>query len=593
MLSPLFPLILFVAFHSLTSHVSAQDDDGEVYVNPYPPEIPPPKVIPPSINVTIGNYTSLLVDLYRIEDEDNLPIVRSSPDALPLTAANLTDITVVATDYLQAFALFKIKFQRDYKTSSEEQIRFRNFLRNMGAAFRNQTSNPYASYGINNFSDYDLAEFARNRNLTDFYKNFDDAKTSVPNQRREDASSFYLQDVGLDFLQSLDTKGHLFWDKGATKRRMAAMRNKPYTSNNTRAVKDHPAAKRSHGRRFTAQSSPLDLDWRAFGAVTPVRQQGSCGGCWAFAASGNIEGAWRIAGKGLVPLSEQSLISCDTFSGNLGCSGGVPQYAFQYLIKYQDGYVARRDTYPFTSGTGYSPVCRPTQYVKGARINRYVSITRDENVMMQFVANIGPIAVAIDSTSWLSYTGGIITDCLSLSVDHAVLIVGFDIAHDPPYWIVKNSWGPDWGEEGYVRIAKGTNQCLITKNPSTALANVAAAIATQPVTTTPTTTNRPTAVPTDAQTMTPTTTKVVPAVTQSNVAHVTDVNQAVTDAPDATSPPPPTTAPANAPSTTTVVNKDNTVGDGQLGASSPSYCPQPAVVAPVLMAVLATLTLMA
>jgi len=198
-----------------------------------------------------------------------------------------------------------------------------------------------------------------------------------------------------------------------------------------------------------------------------VKNQGQCGSCWSFSTTGNIEGQWAIAGNSLVSLSEQELVSCDTLCS--GCNGGLMDDAFDWLVETQGGGITLEADYPYVSGGGYVPPCQggqsPAAYISG-----HQDVAHDEGSMAAFVAQSGPLSIAVDATSWQSYGGGVMTDCQATQVDHGVLIVGFDTSASPPFWIIKNSWGPGWGESGYIRIMYGANECLITTVPSSSTA---------------------------------------------------------------------------------------------------------------------------
>jgi cysteine peptidase B len=210
------------------------------------------------------------------------------------------------------------------------------------------------------------------------------------------------------------------------------------------------------------------IDWRTKGAVTPVKNQGQCGSCWAFSSTGNIEGQWKLAGNELVSLSEQELVSCDTTSD--GCNGGLMDLAFEWLIKARGGAIDTEASYPYKSGSGVAPKCDLNGKKVGAKIKGYKNIAKSESAMADFVYSSGPLSVAVDATSWQTYTSGIMTNCISQQIDHGVLIVGFDTAYSTPYWIIKNSWAASWGEEGYIRVKYGSNECLITSDPCTSIA---------------------------------------------------------------------------------------------------------------------------
>ena len=208
------------------------------------------------------------------------------------------------------------------------------------------------------------------------------------------------------------------------------------------------------------------VDWRQRGAVTPVKNQGQCGSCWAFSTTGNIEGQWFLAGHALTSLSEQELVSCDTTDH--GCKGGLPTLAMQWLTDAHNGTIVTEASYPYVSGYGQVPACNMSGTTAGATIVGHEVLPSSEDAMASWVLQNGPLSIGVDATAWQMYTGGIMTNCLGLRVDHGVLIVGLDDSFNPPYWIVKNSWGPIWGEQGYIRVQKGTDQCLITSMPSSA-----------------------------------------------------------------------------------------------------------------------------
>jgi cathepsin F/cysteine peptidase B len=220
---------------------------------------------------------------------------------------------------------------------------------------------------------------------------------------------------------------------------------------------------------FTANMSsaaPQSFDWRARGAVTGIKNQGQCGSCWSFSTTGNIEGQWAIAGHGLTSLSEQELVSCDTTDS--GCQGGLPTNAFQWLISAQSGQIVTEGTYPYVSGDGYAPPCALGGQTVGAQIAGFRYVTQAEGSMINWLVTYGPISIGVDAETWQTYGGGVMTDCYGTSLDHAVLIVGYDLSASPAYWIVKNQWGTSWGEGGYILLQYGTNQCGITQDPTSA-----------------------------------------------------------------------------------------------------------------------------
>jgi len=208
------------------------------------------------------------------------------------------------------------------------------------------------------------------------------------------------------------------------------------------------------------------VNWVTAGAVTGVKNQGQCGGCWSFSTTGAIEGARQINYGPLVSLSEQLLISCDT--SNNGCGGGWVDDAFDWAGN--NGGLCTESSYPYTSFPGpdtqaASGVCMatPPSNEPNTAPTNYYDVQAGSVAAMQSAVNVGPVSIAIeaDQSVFQSYAGGVITSGCGTNLDHAVLIVGYGT--DPTYgdyWLVKNSWGTSWGLSGYVQIAAdATNQC--------------------------------------------------------------------------------------------------------------------------------------
>ncbi|KAH7716045.1 cathepsin L-like cysteine proteinase [Aphelenchoides avenae] len=219
---------------------------------------------------------------------------------------------------------------------------------------------------------------------------------------------------------------------------------------------------------------PDSIDWRDGGYVTPVKDQGPCESCWAFSATGAMEGASKRAFGRLISLSEQQLIDCsnsDVFDfGNDGCEGGTMDEAFEYASEYG---VEPESAYPFT---GYDGQCSITPSKEALVVTDVIDVdpSGDEDQLKWLVGTTGPVSVAIDAEDSLnSYSSGVYYEpnCYNAygSLNHAVLVVGYGT--DPvggDYWIVKNSWGADWGEDGYFKMARNrNNSCGIATAAST------------------------------------------------------------------------------------------------------------------------------
>ncbi|XP_032373844.1 cathepsin S [Etheostoma spectabile] len=206
---------------------------------------------------------------------------------------------------------------------------------------------------------------------------------------------------------------------------------------------------------------PDTMDWRQKGCVTRVKMQGSCGSCWAFSAAGALEGQLAKTTGKLVDLSPQNLVDCSSKYGNHGCNGGFMHQAFQYVIDNQG--IDSDASYPYT---GQSQPCHYNPVNRAANCSSYSFLPEgDEGVLKQALANIGPISVAIDATRprFTFYRSGVYDDpSCTLKVNHGVLAVGYGTLSGEDYWLVKNSWGTSFGDQGYIRMARNKkNQCGI------------------------------------------------------------------------------------------------------------------------------------
>jgi cathepsin L len=207
---------------------------------------------------------------------------------------------------------------------------------------------------------------------------------------------------------------------------------------------------------------PKTVDWRDKGIVTDVKDQGQCGSCWAFAAIASLEGQHALAKSKLVSLSEQNLVDCSQEEGNYGCDGGLPDNGYQYIIDNKG--VDTEKSYPYTAEDDQ---CNYKKKGIGATIKKYTDIASgDEKALQKAVANIGPISVGIDASSddFQLYSDGVYDeeDCSTTELDHGVTVVGYGTDNGVDYWLVKNSWGDQWGQSGYIEMSRNKdNQCGI------------------------------------------------------------------------------------------------------------------------------------
>jgi len=223
---------------------------------------------------------------------------------------------------------------------------------------------------------------------------------------------------------------------------------------------------------ISVRSIPTSFNWTAQGAVTGVYNQGQCGSCWAFSATEQIESMVYLKHKPtpIQHLSMQQIVDCDTKDG--GCNGGDTVTAYEYVIKC--GGLENDTSYgPYTAKNGK---CKFDAKKVVAKISAWNYVTtpkqKNETQMLYYVAETGPVSICVDASSWQYYTSGVIQKGCSNSLDHCVQITGYgtDSKLNVPYWLIRNSWGTDWGMNGYLMVERNKDLCGVADEVTTVTA---------------------------------------------------------------------------------------------------------------------------
>ncbi|XP_055628168.1 uncharacterized protein LOC129769737 isoform X2 [Toxorhynchites rutilus septentrionalis] len=306
------------------------------------------------------------------------------------------------------FEKFKLKHNRTYQSTLEHEMRFRIFKNNL---FKIEQLTKYeqgtAKYGITHFADMTTTEYRH--------------RTGLVVRREEDLN---------------------------------------HIPNPIAKIDEH-------------MEIPEAFDWRDLGAVSPVKNQGSCGSCWAFSVVGNIEGLHQIKTKKLEEYSEQELLDCDTV--DKACQGGEMDDAYKAIERI--GGLELENDYPYLAKK--QKTCHFNNTLAHVRVKGAVDLPKNEIAIAKFLVANGPVSIGLNANAMQFYRGGISHPwrvlCSKKSLDHGVLIVGYGVKQYPmfnktlPYWIVKNSWGPKWGEQGYYRVYRGDNTCGVSEMATSAV----------------------------------------------------------------------------------------------------------------------------
>jgi len=240
----------------------------------------------------------------------------------------------------------------------------------------------------------------------------------------------------------------------------------------------------AHRQNWIESSSKVDappsIDWTSVNGssyVTNVKNQGQCGSCWAFSATGSLEARYAIkhqlTGDSITTLSEQELVDCSGAYGNMGCQGGLMDDAFKYVMNNTAGPgLCSEKEYPYTGKDGTCQASKCT--TRYDAISNYTDVMVDSSTSLQAAVAMGPVSIAIEADTMMFqfYHGGVFTRNCGTKLDHGVLVVGYGEESGEKYWKVKNSWGGSWGMKGYINICRecGKNgkhgQCGILMDPS-------------------------------------------------------------------------------------------------------------------------------
>lgn len=235
----------------------------------------------------------------------------------------------------------------------------------------------------------------------------------------------------------------------------ADMTDAEYALKMERGVLKGEFGRAAFAQNFTSRALPDTVNWVEYGFRNPVLNQGGCGSCYTFAAVAALEGQYYIKYRQLIQLSHQELLDCGKEYGNYGCGGGFQRNVYRYMLDHGLGYAASN---PYTGREG--TCVRGTPRIS---ISTYYEIpSGNEEALKQAVATVGPIPIDMDASldTFRYYSGGLFYDqrCRTDYLSHAITVVGYGtMSNGQDYWLVRNSWGANWGDNGYIYMARNQN----------------------------------------------------------------------------------------------------------------------------------------